>query len=496
MFETAELGQKISREAFDAVAAPLRSEILALQQRLRSADFPVLIAFAGVDGAGKSEAVNLLNEWLDPRWIVTRAYDEPSQEERERPHFWRYWRDLPARGRIGLFLSGWYSNAILDRVYGKGGTKLFDYRLERIKTFERTLTDDGALILKFWMHLGKEAQKKRMQSLEADPLQSWRVSKKDWRNWKRYDKFIRAAELAIARTDDGRARWTIVEGQDARFRSLTVLNTLKDALSQHLAEREAAKPAARRRAGKKPAEIAPLTVLDRLDLTQTIPAANHDRQWREARAELALEARKMRERGVSCLLVFEGWDAAGKGGAVRRVTASLDARSCEVVPIAAPSDEERAHHYLWRFWRHLPRAGRFLIFDRSWYGRVLVERVEGFASADEWQRAYAEINDFEEQLLHHGIALGKFWLHISADEQLRRFKQREEIAYKQWKLTDEDWRNRAKWQEYSLAVHDMVEKTSTLHAPWTLVEGNDKNFARLKILRGVTGLLRRRLAQP
>jgi polyphosphate:AMP phosphotransferase len=496
MFETAELGQKISRKAFDAVAASLRSELLALQDRLRSADFPVLVIFAGVDGAGKSETVNLLNEWLDPHWIVTRAYDEPSQEERERPHFWRYWRDLPAKGRIGLFLSGWYSHPILECVYGKSDERLFDYRLDRIKAFERTLTDDGALILKFWMHLGKEAQKKRMQALEADPLQSWRVSKNDWRNWKHYGKFIRAAEHAIARTDDGRSRWTIVEGQDPRFRSLTVLNTLRDALTQHLAEREVPKPKPRRRTAQKAPDITPLTVLDKLDLEQVVDKASHDLQWRAARAELAVEARKMRERGVSCLLLFEGWDAAGKGGAIRRVTASLDARSWQVVPIAAPTDEERAHHYLWRFWRHLPRAGRFTIFDRSWYGRVLVERVEGFASADEWQRAYAEINDFEEQLLHHGIAMGKFWLHISPEEQYRRFKLREEIAYKQWKLTDEDWRNRAKWRDYSLAVHDMVEKTSTLLAPWTLVEGNDKNFARLKILRSVTRLVRQRVAQP
>ena len=495
MFETAELGQKVTREAFDAVAASLRSELLTLQQRLRSADFPVLIVFAGVDGAGKSESVNLINEWLDPHWIATCAYDAPSQEEQERPHFWRFWRDLPAKGQIGLFLSGWYSHPILSRVYGNSSEREFDYRLERIKQFERTLTDDGALILKFWMHLDKRAQKKRLKALEADPLQAWRVNKNDWRNWKNYDKFITAAERAIARTDDGRSRWTIVEGQDARFRSLTVLNALKEALTLHLAEREAPKRKTRPTVLQKLPEIAHRTVLDKLDLTQTVDPATQDQEWREARAELAIEARKMRERGISCLLLFEGWDAAGKGGAIRRITASLDARSWQVVPVAAPTDEERAHHYLWRFWRHLPRAGRFVIFDRSWYGRVLVERVEGFASTDEWLRAYAEINDFEEQLLHHGMALGKFWLHISPEEQFRRFKQREEIAYKQWKLTDEDWRNRAKWDDYSLAVHDMVEKTSTLQAPWTLVEGNDKNFARLKILRSVTGFLRQRLAQ-
>jgi polyphosphate:AMP phosphotransferase len=487
MFEALETGQKISREAFDAVAVSLRSELLELQRRLKDADFPVIILFAGVDGAGKSESVNLLNEWLDPRWVVTRAYGEPSQEERERPHFWRYWRDLPAKGKIGLFLSGWYSHPIVERVYGRSKRRDFEYRLDRIRHLERTLADDGALILKFWMHLGKKAQKQRLKALEADPMQHWRIGRHAWKNWRRYDKFIEAAETAVSRTHG----WTLIDGEDARYRSLTLLTILKERLARHLVERD------RRPAPVAQTQVVPMrTVLDQLDLTQKIDPDSHDKQWREARAELALAAREAAKRGISTVLAFEGWDAAGKGGAIRRVTASLDARDYDVMPIAAPNEEERRQHYLWRFWRHIPRNGRFAIFDRSWYGRVLVERVEGFARPDEWLRAYDEINDFEEQLHHHGVLLGKFWLQISSDEQYRRFKEREETAYKKWKLTEEDWRNRAKWDDYCLAVHDMVERTSTAQAPWTLVEGNDKNFARLKILRGVTGLIRQRLAQP
>jgi polyphosphate kinase 2 (PPK2 family) len=522
MFETAELRQRISRAAFDEIAEPLRDELLALQTQLRAADFPVLLLFAGVDGAGKSETVNLLNEWLDPRWIVTHAYEDPSREERERPEFWRYWRDLPAKGQIGLYLSGWYSRAILDRVYRESDQAQFDAKLDQIRTFERTLADDGALILKFWMHLGRADQKRRLKSLEDDPKQSWRVGKSDWRNWKRYDKFIAAAEQAIRRTDDGRSRWTLVEGLDPRFRSLLVLTSLRDALVRHLAEattrREAAKllqaEIAKVRAGELRAvhrrrgalekaagrddevKLATQTILSGLDLSLAIDDADYQRKWRDARDELGLAAHRARTNGLTTVLLFEGWDASGKGGAIRHITASVDARNWQVVPIGAPNDEERAHHYLWRFWRRLPRDGRMLIFDRSWYGRVLVERVESFANPAEWQRAYSEINDFEEQMTRHGILVMKFWLHISQDEQYRRFKQREAVAYKQWKLTDEDWRNRAKWADYQTAVHDMVEKTSTQTAPWTLIEGNDKNFARLKILATVTEQLRQRLARP
>ncbi len=491
MFETAELGAKISREAFDAAAGKLRLDLLALQEKLRQADFPVIVLFAGVDGAGKTETVNLINEWLDPHWIVTRAYEAPSQEEGERPSFWRYWRDLPKCGQIGLFLSGWYSRPVLQHVYGEISTAEFDYRLDHIKTFERLLADDGALILKFWMHLDKKGQKKRLTALEADPLQAWKVTKKDWRNWKRYESFIATAEHAIRRTDTSHARWAIVDGSDERFRSLTVLQTLHDALERQLDLRAHKRPAVKT---AKPA-LLKASVLSALDMTQTVDKNSYEQELQEARADLALLAREAHKRGISSVALFEGWDAAGKGGAIRRVAAALDARHRQVVPVAAPTDEEKAHHYLWRFWRHLPRAGHMLIYDRSWYGRLLVERVEGFARPEEWERAYAEINDFEDQLLHHGMVLAKFWLHITPEEQYKRFAERDAVAYKKWKLTDEDWRNRSKWDAYEAAVHEMVERTSSAAAPWDLIEGNDKNFARIKIIRSLADRLRQRLAR-
>jgi polyphosphate kinase 2 (PPK2 family) len=218
-------------------------------------------------------------------------------------------------------------------------------------------------------------------------------------------------------------------------------------------------------------------------MSQTIPKKKFATELEKYQGRLNRLQRKALAKGVSTIMVFEGWDAAGKGGAIRRVTGALDARSYQVIPIAAPTDEERAQHYLWRFWRHLSRAGRLTIFDRSWYGRVLVERVEGFAAEQEWKRAYSEIGEFEEDLVEYGIVLVKYWVHITQDEQLRRFKEREKADYKQWKLTDEDWRNRAKWADYERAVNEMVERTSTRLAPWTLVEGNDKYFARLKVLK-------------
>jgi len=224
-------------------------------------------------------------------------------------------------------------------------------------------------------------------------------------------------------------------------------------------------------------------VLDNLDLSQKVSDDDFDKELAEKQARLNLLQRWAIKHGIATVLVLEGWDAAGKGGAIRRVTGSLDARDYQVIPIAAPTDEERAHHYMWRFWRYLSRRGHLTIFDRSWYGRVLVERVEGFATEAEYMRAYGEINHFEEQLVNDGILLLKFWIQISKAEQLRRFKDRSGTSYKRWKITNEDWRNRKRWEDYTVAVNDMVERTSTKIAPWTLVEGNDKNFARLKVLR-------------
>ena len=509
MFRTAECGRTVSRKAFEEIQPTLRTELVELQQALRRETFPVIVLFAGVDGAGKSETVNLLNAWMDPRWLDTRAYGSPSDEERERPEAWRYWRDLPAYGRTGLFLSAWYSRPLVDRVYNRIDDDELDRRLDRIIAFEKLLADDGALIVKFWMHLDRAGQKRRLKALEKDPLQSWRVGEKDWENFKRYDLFVSTAEHVIRRTSTGDAPWRIIEGADPNYRSLTVATVLRDAIGTRLdnapaapSEDENPVPAPEaptdERGGtgsRDPIEIShQRTVLSRLATDMTVDKKTYGERLPQAQARVHAAVRAARERGVSTVLVFEGWDAAGKGGTIHRLTDALDARDYRVIPIAAPTDEERAHNYLWRFWRQFGRAGRVTVFDRSWYGRVLVERVEGFATEAEWRRAYVEINDFEAQLVEHGMVLAKFWMHVTEDEQLRRFREREQIPYKRWKLTDEDWRNREKWSGYERAVHRMVEQTSTRFAPWTLVEANCKRHARLKVLDTVADHIERALA--
>ncbi len=517
MFEAVELGHKVSKKAFKERVPRLREALLNAQGRLRSSKFPVILVFGGVDGAGKGELANLLAEWMDPRWISTRAYSTPSDEERERPEYWRYWRDLPAAGHIGVFLSAWYSQPLLRRVHEETPDD-FERRIDEIVDFERALADDGAEIMKFWLHLGKGAQKKRFKSLEADPLQAWRVSKRDWDHWRLYDRFVTAAERLITRTSTGFAPWHLIDGGSYRYRSLRFGELLLEGLTRRL-DMEAATttvqpgPAVPELGGetaedgfaeavelpaaqKEPDEgddPAPITVLSRIEMPPPLETPPYKEALQKYQGRLSQLARRAVEQKVSTLLVFEGPDAAGKGGAIRRVTHALQARDYQVISIAKPTDEEFAHHYLWRFWRHLPRDGRVTIFDRSWYGRVLVERVEGFASEREWRRAYAEINQFEEQLAAHGTVVLKFWIHISKDEQLRRFHDRENTPYKRWKLTDEDWRNRARWTDYEVAVHDMIERTSTRRAPWTIVPGNDKRTSRITVLKTVSAALTKAL---
>jgi AMP-polyphosphate phosphotransferase len=502
MFEAAEVGRKVSKEEYESEVAKLRWELLDAQRTLERATFPLIVLFGGVDGAGKSETVHLLNEWMDPRWIVNRAFGEPSQDERERPPFWRFWLALPPRGRIGLFMSAWYSQPLLDRVGRRLTVPEFDAALDRIASFERTLADDGAVILKFWMHLNRAAQKKRLRALSKDPLTRWRVTKTQWKRWKQYGRFITAAERLIQRTSFAHAPWSIVDGTDERYRSLVVGTEIRRVMQRVLGTGEP-EPQAKRRAGAARPRVAARSdlvaridrersILDALDMTRVLSKNAFKSQILKQQGRLNLLQRKAADEGLSVILMFEGWDAAGKGGAIRRVTSALDPRAYQVVPIAAPTDEERARHYLWRFWRHLSRAGRVTIFDRSWYGRVLVERVDGFATEAEWSRAYAEIEEFEEELTEYGTVLVKYWLHITKDEQERRFRDRAKSPYKSWKLTDEDWRNRDKWDAYELAVNDMVARTSTQHAPWHLIAANDKNHARVEVLRVACGAIQRR----
>ncbi len=481
MFESAELDHKIDKVTYDEEVPKLREALLEAQMDLaKQSKFPVIILIGGLDGAGRGETVNLLNEWMDPRFIQTHGMGEPSDEELDRPMMWRFWRELPPKGKIGVFLGSWYTWPILNRVAGLTEDGDLDQSMERAKRLEKMLTDEGALIIKFWMHLSKKKQEKRLQLLEENPKTRWRVTHRDWKHFKKYDKFRVVHEKVIRYTSTAEAPWTIVEGYDPHYRSLTVGKVILEAIRNRLDDTEI--KTAEVQAPPLPS-IDHLNILKNLDLTQSIEKKQFKSELEKYQGKLALLTREAKFKELTVIAVFEGNDAAGKGSSIRRITSALDARRYNIIPVAAPTEEERAQPYLWRFWRHIPRRGRVTIFDRSWYGRVLVERVEGFCSKADWMRAYNEINDFEAQLVRHKIVVIKFWLAISKDEQLVRFNEREKISFKRFKITDEDWRNREKWEDYEQAVCDMVDRTSTDCSPWTLVEANDKNFARIKILK-------------
>jgi polyphosphate:AMP phosphotransferase len=485
MFESAELGHAIDKNTYARQMPKLRAALLDAQyDLLEKKAFPVIVLVGGVDGAGKGETVNLLNEWMDPRHIQTHALGAQTDEEAGRPRMWRFWRALPPKGKIGIFFGSWYTAPIVDRVYGNTSASALEASMTEIVAFERMLVDEGALLVKLWFHLSKPVQKKRLRSLEKDPLTRWRVTETDWKHFKLYDKFRKVSSTALRETSTGEAPWIVIEGTDERYRSLTAGKAIQDMLRKRLdlgprQPRKAIVPPELPSIDKK-------LVLDELDLTKKIDKGAYNKKLEKLSGKLNKLSRepKFKKRAVVC--VFEGMDAAGKGGAIRRVTRALDARAYQVIPVAAPTEEERAQPYLWRFWRHVPPSwGRFTIFDRSWYGRVLVERVEGFAKEEEWLRAYSEINDFEEQLQESGNIVLKFWLHVSLDEQLRRFKERERTSFKRFKITKEDWRNRKKWPDYVMAACDMIDRTSTDIAPWTVVPAENKYVARLQVLQTV-----------
>jgi len=461
---------------------PLRLELIELQQRIRKeARFPVIMVLAGIQGAGVIDTLNLLNTWMDPRWIETHAFGAPSDEEKERPAFWRYWRSLPAAGTVGLYLEGWYGELFgLDPAgpLGRGG---LDERLRQITGFEQTLADSGALILKFWLHLSERHHKKRTDERGGeDPIFGLRPPDHVWRPQPPYSVYCKTATNIIASTNTDQAPWSIIPGRDINYRRFALLTALRDACRVHLKRSGGAKRAA---GGKKTAAAATRNdVLAAVDLSRKLSEKEYAEAFHFQQARLYKLQGAARDSKVSTVLAFEGWDAAGKGGTIRRLTYALSAYNYKVVPIGPPTDEERAHHYLWRFWRSLNRAGHLTIFDRSWYGRVLVERVDKLVTKSTWQRAYDEINVFEEQLTASGIVLVTFWLHISKAEQLERFRERQEIPAKRWKLTGDDWKNRRKWNAYVAAVNDMVKRTSTPAAPWHLIAAENKRFARIVVM--------------
>ena len=492
MLESAEIGHKISKQTYARKEPHLREALLNAQFDLsQTGRGPVLIILSGVQAAGRGETANKLTEWMDPRHIRVVAFGAVTPEEAERPPAWRYWRALPPKGKIGIFLNAWYNEAMQAHARGKIDDDRLHSHVQSIREHEQTLTDEGAVLLKFWIHLSKAEQKERLKALEDDPHTRWRVTRDDWAAYRIYNRSHALWEHLLRETSTGEAPWYVVEGADERYRNLTVGKILLDALEPVVKVRAGGRKAPL----KHPVAPTPPSVLDNvklirdLDLSKKLPSEDYKRELEKYQGKLARLSRHKRFARHSLILAFEGSDAAGKGGAIRRVTGALDARQYITVPVAAPTEEERVQPYLWRFWRNVPPHGGITIFDRSWYGRVLVERVEGYCTVDEWMRSYNEINQFEEQLTAGNAIVVKFWLQISKAEQLRRFRAREHTAFKRFKITAEDWRNRKKWNQYEAAVCDMVDRTSTEIAPWTLVEAEDKNYARIKILRTIVGRL-------
>jgi AMP-polyphosphate phosphotransferase len=474
--------QRMRKREYETRVPALREALIRLQIDLQPAPFPVLLVIAGDDAAGKGDLVNTLNGWLDPRGVETFAFLEPSDEERERPLMWRYWRSLPPRGRMAIYVGGWHAEALASDPRGARELEHFEETLRHLAHFESLLSADGALIVKVWLSLSKSAQRERLQELEADPNTAWRVTSEDWKHHHDYDRRARLAEKIRSATRNAAAPWHVVDASDPRTRNVAVADILLASFQNHLPAHKRA-PAKPKSPHVEPLRQAGLRRLHKLSLDQPLSEEEYEAKRDKWLGRLNHAVRAAADLGRSVVWVFEGWDAAGKGGAIRRLTSAIDARHYRVIPIAKPTDEERSHHYLWRFWRHVPRAGRATIYDRSWYGRVLVERIEGFCRPEEWQRAYAELNDFEAQLTEHGTIVLKFWLHLSKAEQLRRFRHREDTPYKRHKINDEDWRNRRQWEAYEIAVGDMLALTDRPNAPWHLIPADNKRFARLEILK-------------
>lgn len=476
MFTDAELDPTMSRAELARVEPELRNTLLSEQEVLgERADRALLVVVAGIDGAGKGSAINLLSEWMDPRGIRTLAFGPPTEEESRHPPMWRYWSELPARGSIGIVFGSWYADLFKEASRKRPDAERMAQLTDDIARFESMLASEGVQVVKLWYHLSRDAQRKRCEELEAHPDTAWRVSDADREVAKKFKRLRAGADTVVTATDFPFARWTIVPSADVSMRTYVTAVTVRDALRrQHLPP-----------VGKAPKLVPAADRFADADYDRLLEKNEYEAALTHWQGRLARAVHHPDFASRSLALVFEGSDAAGKGGAIRRLTHALDVRQMRIMAIAAPGPEALARPYLWRFWRDVPTTGRIAIFDRSWYGRVLVERVEGFAKPMEWKRAYDEIRDFEEQLAEHGTIVVKCWLAITKEEQLVRFRERESVPFKRYKITSDDWRNRRKWTAYRRAANDMFALTDSDAAPWVLIASDDKRFARVEVVKTI-----------
>jgi polyphosphate:AMP phosphotransferase len=474
-------GRRLTKLEYEHALPKLQDQLLDAQFELRkSRERAVAVIVTGIPGAGRSEVVNDLLEWLDPKFVSVYGFREPDEAERQKPECWRYWRVMPPRGRIAIMHAGWYGEYLRESVlHPKRPAADVRREIERIRSLERMLVADEVAIVKVHLHVGPEIQRKRLKKLHDDRRTSWRVTQEDLWLARRFRTVERAFEHCLEMTEQSMAPWHLVDGTDRQHRALEVGRVLLAGLQGSLgraAGRATPLPAGKLRAARR-------MRLPAGHRGPRIAEEDYDQELEQLQGRLALLSRRRKFAGHSVVVAFEGMDAAGKGGAIRRIAAALDARQYRVVPISAPSPEELARPYLWRFWFQLPPRGNYTIFDRSWYGRVLVERVKGLASRPDWQRAYGEINEFEHELAEHRVIVAKFWMSVSREEQLARFKERDRNPLKRFKVDPEDWANRRRWSAYERAAREMIARTGTRHAPWYVIPADDKRYARLLVLR-------------
>ena len=491
MLEKIDLSKTMDKKEYKKRMEVLEPKLARLQRELKSCNVPVIIVFEGFGGAGKGTQINHLIEPMDPRGFTVYSTQAETQEEQYHPFLWRFWNKTPEKGRIAIFDRSWYGKLLVERYEKKTHKKDIPGVLEDIENFEKQLTDDGTLLIKFFLAISEKEQGKRFDKLLSKEETSWRVSKADKDRNKHYEEYARMADEMLTRTDTEYAPWTIIEAHDERYAAVKILTTVVEAFEERYEKEQNPQP--RQIDGKFGQNDLKESVLKKVDLSKKLDRETYEKKLEELQKKLTLLHSEIYAKRIPVVLAFEGWDAGGKGGAIKRLTRALDPRGYTVNPTSSPNDIERAHHYLWRFWTKMPKDGHIAIFDRTWYGRVMVERIEGFCTTQEWQRAFKEMNQMEQQLVNHGAIVIKFWMHIDKEEQERRFKERQENPDKQWKITDEDWRNREKWELYEQAVDEMMVRTSTVNAPWVIVEGNDKLYARIKVLETVVDALEKRL---
>ena len=501
MLEKLDLTKKLDKKEYKERMEKLAPKLGKLQRACKELGIPVMIAFEGYDAAGKGLQIGELIQALDPRGFEVYAVKKETREEKMHPFLWRFWMKMPARGRIAIYDSSWYRKVLIDRFDKKISDKDVEKAYRSILSFEEQLAADGMVLIKFFLAIDQEEQKKRFDKLLDSRETAWRVAKGDRKRNKNFEKYQAMNEEMLSRTDTSHAPWNLVEAVDRRFATVKIYETVEQILEEKVeaVRQQQAKSKEPQKetvlaeeASGKPMEE---TILSRADLTLSYTKEEYKERLKKLQKKIQKLHGELYRRRIPVVLGFEGWDAGGKGGAIKRLTQKMDPRGYVVHPTASPNDIERAHHYLWRFWIDMPKAGHVTIFDRTWYGRVMVERIEGFCSRGEWQRAYKEINDMERDLTDAGAIVLKFWMQIDKDEQERRFRAREENPEKRWKITDEDWRNRAKWDQYEEAVNEMLLRTSTPNAPWIVVEGNCKYYARIKVLETVCDAIEARIRE-